>query len=478
MSYFQKYLKYKHKYLTLKQQLGGDEAEPKFTINPLTGTITGPFNIEYYDVEGRKILLMGEIHGALKHVIKNIAPSNPYYAHNYMLDIFGDASRNGKCIDFYIEQDRQFSKLHDDTAPASYTRKNQIYDEKCFDVTKTNKTVDEFISDLGYLNTLRGYVATNCFKNKTHNRLHQFDIRGIKDKGRSIIFTPLLLYYDIEFLSGNLPIRTPDLNRVFRSYMSNELDRLFIDAGLNLIEKIPTINEIFDEHWNESMSFLNPEQRTAFIKAKQKPILIVQNICGWYDYFTGSLSENESERYNSVYLQLLRLQKSKLLEFEGDDFLTRVKDEKNTIFEDENLRHLKQQQYTLQKQLNKYPNSKSYLRLGFIDTIQQHASEKPRFYDSNTNSFTTIWTHIMTDLYQFIRIFSDFPRDKMERVPGCQDENYQHQNVVIYGGNEHIEIMSSLIKNVFGTEGKKWTETDKEKKYQVTIPEEDAFNPF
>ena len=128
----------------------------------------------------------------------------------------------------------------------------------------------------------------------------------------------------------------------------------------------------------------------------------------------------------------------------------------------------------LQKQLNKYPHSKSNLRSGFVTAVQQSVLR----LNTNTNAFTTLWTHIMTDLYQFIRIFSDFPRAKMGRVPGCQDENYQHQNVVIYGGNAHIKIMSLLIQNVFGAEGKKWEETDKKKKYQVTIPEEDAFHPF
>jgi len=446
----------------------------KFTEYPLTGSITGPFNIEYYDVEGRKILLMGETHNILKRVIEEgIAPSDPYYVHEYMLDIFGDAYRNGKCIDFYIEQDREFGKLHDDTAPASHTRKDESYNENCW--VKRNTLI--YITHIGYLNTLRGRVATACFKNKTHNRLHQFDIRGIQDKGRYITFTPMLLRYPIGSLSGDLPLRTPDLKKKLKRFMEKEVDRLFKEAGLDLVEGL-TFVEVTREHWDE-IKVLAPDKQTTFIKKKVRDSSIIntENIGGWYDYFTGSLSENESERYNSVYLQLLRLQKSKLLELEGQDFLTRVKEENNKTFENENLRHLKQQQYTLQKQLNKYPHSKSNLRSAFVNTMAAMADSGIGF-NTNIGAFTTLWTHIMTDLYQFIRIFSDFPRAKMGRVPGCQDENYQHQNVVIYGGDAHIRIMSSLIKNVFGVEGKQWEETDEEKQYQVTIPEEDAFHPF
>ena len=79
----------------------------------------------------------------------------------------------------------------------------------------------------------------------------------------------------------------------------------------------------------------------------------------------------------------------------------------------------------------------------------------------------------MTDIYTFIRIFSPFPEEKMDRVTGCQGENYQHKNIVIYGGNAHIECVSHLISTIYRQDPIVYMNPDDEynEYYEVNIPE-------
>ena len=80
---------------------------------------------------------------------------------------------------------------------------------------------------------------------------------------------------------------------------------------------------------------------------------------------------------------------------------------------------------------------------------------------------------INTDLYTFMRIFRPFSDTKMRRVNGCQGDNYQQKNIIMYGGDNHIKAVSYLIENVFEIEKtNQWTDvTDENKLYKTTIPE-------
>ena len=476
---------------TSKKSNFSKNSKIKFMFN---GELFGPYYISIFkNIKGKNLVLFGEQHQKIKEWFKKKQvqklydveltrsgkirkirkrfpkdlDDNCFWFHNILLQIIQKNQDNNQCLDIYLEKSKHV--LQTESEYFNFERKkikNFKSPEKinlsCLKTIKKGFEISKHDYQYGsYLKWLTMNYYQQCLQNQQNIRIHNFEIRSVYSDQYNLL-DPL---QDFLFYSNNLFEGEKYEGRIIKYLFTNNPKNKQWDNG----ELLEIKHVDFDDVWMAStdspleniytyslkIKDITVKNRNDFLESFSKtPLITKENFEDWFDYFmTLNKDSNYDDSYKLLFKQL-NLYEEVLLSKKHIASLNSMKTEYGKNFKISNfkqfchIRNIMYKQYlsfsTKKKEREFVLNKIKKIYIDHIFTNWSNILGIKTFMQ--LWSLGVFWSHMMSDVYMFFRIFRKWDIRKEKRsVKGCKGKNYQQKNILVYGGTNHTEILTKFI---------------------------------
>jgi hypothetical protein len=476
---------------TSKKSNFSKNSKIKFMFN---GELFGPYYISIFkNIKGKNLVLFGEQHQKIKEwfkrkqvekiydivltrsgKIKKIKKRFPkdldegcFWFHNILLQIIKKIQDNNQCLDIYLEKSKHV--LQTENEYFNFKRKKiknfkslEKINLSCLKPTKEGFEIRKYDYQYGsYLKWITKNYYHQCLQNQQNIRIHNFEIRSVYSDQYNFL-DPL---HDFLFYSNNLFEGEKYEGRIIKYLFTNNPKNKQWDNG----ELLEIKHVDFDDVWmvyadspleniytySLKIKDITVKNRNDFLESFSKtPLITKENFEDWFDYF---MTLNKNSNYDNSYkllIKQLNLYETILLSNDHTASLNSMKVEYGKNFKISNFKQFCHVRNIMHKQYLSFSTKKkerefvlNKIKKIYIDHIFTNWSNiLGRSTFMQLWSLGVFWSHMMSDVYMFFRIFRKWDIRKEKRsVKGCKGKNYQQKNILVYGGTNHTEILTKFI---------------------------------
>lgn len=476
---------------TSKKSNSGKNSKINFMFN---GELFGPYYISIFkNIKGKNLVLFGEQHqkiedwfkrkkveklydveltrtGRIRKIKKRFPQDlddNCFWFHNILLQIIQKNQDNNQCLDIYLEKSKHV--LQTESEYFNFERKKiknfkslKKVNLNCLKPIKEGFETRKYDYRVGYyLKWLTMDYYQRCLQNQQNIRIHNFEIRSVYSDQYNYL-DPL---HDLLFYSNNLFEGEKYEGRIIKYLFTNDQKNEQWDNGELLEIKHIDYDDIpmasadspLENIYKYSLKIkdITFKNRNDFLESFSKtPLITKTNFEDWFDYF---MTLNKDTNYDDSYkllIKQLNLYEEVLLSNDHTASLKSMKLEYGKNFKISNFKQFCHVRNIMHKQYLSFSNKKkerefilNKIKKIYIDHIFTNWSD---ILGDDTFkqlwSFGIFWSHMMSDVYMFFRIFRNWDIRKEKRsVKGCKGKNYQQKNILVYGGANHTEILTKFI---------------------------------
>ena len=471
MSFKLKYLKYKKKYIDLKNttnQIGGhphecdcedlrerpSQKKVKQNSPPYVLKITGPTNADYYsfDFENKKynILLFGSTHNYSSCYDNTYCNNCENEVGCYDLISYINELSKSVCVDIFHESNFNISKIKEFLKKGIVNDKfllNPIYNGFNFSGYNNFKsfiTLDNpqlyknfIIQNLSQMLEIPiDNIVVDIYKKNKMKIIKQFEKSKCKYNN---FFTRFMLEKVLDYIFGNINeqqlINAGFVEELFDKYVSN------IESSIDTIYKDSYKNNIRFHFWD--------------LRTMESSNDLLKNLGGFLPDLNSKTEEGKQYRLKT-HMYFIELSDESY--FDLIMYLTINQDTENGLDKFIEMKKIYRSVYKgglTDKQINNliFLNQRLFKKQ-FKKSIFKNNFEKfnrifkKHFVISDIEKDYDLLYTAFTDLYCILRMFKEFDRTKILRGDDCDDNNH-FQNIIYFGGNIHSNRVNNIIRDYF-----------------------------
>ena len=511
------------KWQKIKKQNGGKYKNCEVCNSTYKITIIGPYELHYLKIGTKKLLLFSEIHKKISYLENKVREKileNVGWFHYLLEIVIRELKNNNKCLDFYLEKEYELEKmgkvaitrLFSKSSHKPQSTKNRLDMVVPAAAPRTTAPVPTKSNPWGSKKTMAerlrsksvpapvpvhgqgGGYFTNGFQNispEIKNMTYLTNLYTDKKYKRSwSLYLPFLRDENFYYDQNNVRVHHFDMRDNKVNISREDKDKFKYDDTAwhannyykDPIDYIKTVSDakkmsIFTQKYRKTNP--KPTQRTyeiedddgavrpiiSSIKPIYLPITDEAHYLKWFDYFIGF---NDDKQYGKFMKNLIHNINCSQYEKAVAGYDSRVVLPIDLF----NKRCL-----IIRKQFVNFNSTVNKLKRGGItkrnifDKIYE-VFNNFNFEEDPFAKFHAFYMHVSTDVYTFLRMFSEWSNDKETRDTNpklCRGVNYKQNNIITYAGGNHNLVLLKLITLITDKKPKIFREKDKDNDYMVTI---------